>query len=123
MSPDEDTATMEPPPAPTLETSVDRALITMSHSSSNESLVKGWPPTIMVMSVEVPPTSHPIRSPSPIASPSDTHDAAPAAGPANRMRCGASSACFQGIRAAVQSAKFSWPSKARALSPSESFSA
>ena len=59
--------TMLPPPAPTLEISVESALMTRSCSSSKVLLTNGWPSTTSEMSVEVPPTSQQIRLRSPIA--------------------------------------------------------
>ena len=56
---------MLPPPAPTLDTSVDSALMIRSCSISKVSLTNGAPSTTSETSVEVPPTSAHSRLPVP----------------------------------------------------------
>jgi hypothetical protein len=73
-----ETLTRLPPPAPTLETSVESALITRSCSSSNVFCTNGRPSTTSDTSVEVPPMSAQIRLLVPIASPRRTLETVPA---------------------------------------------
>src|SRR5699024_2833861 len=101
----------------TLEISVDSALMTISNSISNESLVKVVPDSIKATSVEVPPTSQAIKFGSPIALPSCTQEAAPAAGPAKSILYGFCKASSHGTKDAVQSAKFMEPLKPCSFSP------
>ena len=104
---------MLPPPAPTLETSVESALMIMSCSSSNVFSTNGRPSTTSDTSVDVPPTSQHMRLRSPIASPRRRQETVPAAGPANTIRNGCLSASCQGMSVAAQSAKLSSPVKPR----------
>ena len=102
---------MLPPPAPTLDTSVDSALMIRSCSISKVSLTNGAPSTTSETSVEVPPTSAHSRLPVPSAAPRRVLEIVPAAGPAKTMRNGFCSASRQGSSVAAQSAKFRSPSK------------
>jgi hypothetical protein len=117
MSPAGVMATMLPPPAPTLASSVDKALTTRSCSISKLSLVNDAPSITSDTSVDVPPTSQQMRRGSCMASDRRWHAAVPAAGPANRIRYGARSASRQGSSEAVQSAKLSSPVKPSASRP------
>src|SRR5690625_7675905 len=106
-----------PPPAPTLEISVDSALMTISNSISNESFVKVVPDSIKATSVEVPPTSQAIKYGTPIALPSCTQEEAPATGPAKSILYGICKDSTHGTKDAVQSAKFIKALKHSSFSP------
>ena len=120
MSPAGVMATRLPPPAPTLASSVESALMTKSCSISKLSLVKDNPSTTSETSVDVPPTSQQMRRGSCSALDRRWHAAVPAAGPAKRMRYGARSASRHGSSAAVQSAKLSSPVKPSVRRPDSS---
>ena len=102
---------MLPPPAPTLEISVESALMIRSCSSSNVLLTNGSPSTTSETSVDVPPTSQQSRFRLAERLAERVLEIVPAAGPAKTIRNGCSSASRQGSSVAAQSAKLSSPSK------------